>query len=99
MPGNSDRSGPAIPPAQPPSDRLGGEREVSDLKYPSAKEHTDLAQRVAVLESEMKHLAKREDLEKVKTWTMTMQNSGLMALAAALGSAIVTMIALSLKWL
>ncbi len=95
MPDKSN-SDPIIPPEQvPPATDLA----LLALRHPSTKEHSELAQRVAVLESEMKHLAKREDLEKVKTWTMTLRNSGLMALAAALGGALVTMIATTLKLL
>ena len=98
MPPNGDSTY-KIPPVQPPaaSDRIGAEREISDLKYPSKENYSALSERVVALENQIPHLATCKDLEKVKTWTMTMRHSGLVYLAAAIGSAITILLASLLR--
>jgi len=53
------------------------------------KENTELSQKVAILEERVSSLATREELEKAKTWVVTLRNGGLIALASALGSTVV----------
>ena len=74
-----------IPPAELPN-RSATEREFNDLLYPSVKQHSDLAQNVAVLEERISHLATHEDLQRVKFWTITTIVSTGIALISAAGS-------------
>jgi len=50
------------------------------------KENAELSKKLAKLEERVSSLATREDLEKAKTWYVTLRNGGLIALASALGS-------------
>jgi len=89
---NNNNSAPELPPSKRPSDGSVATREINDLLYPSMEAYYSLDKKVAILEERVRNFATREDLEKVKTWTLAGRNSLIVALSAAFASALMAAI-------